>query len=75
MASGHPPYGLAALARVREMTNIGIVWHPGDDGQIPCGERASAGASLYRSGDADRRTRGEVVVHSRSLIDRASGPF
>lgn len=73
MASGHPPYSLAALARVREMTNIGIAWHPGDDGQIPCGEGAAAGA--YRSGDADRRTRVEVVVHSRSLIDRASSPF
>jgi hypothetical protein len=34
------------------MTNIGILWHPGDDGQIPCGE-AAARASLYRSGDAD----------------------
>jgi hypothetical protein len=29
MAGGHPPYSLAALARVREMTSIGIVWHSG----------------------------------------------
>jgi hypothetical protein len=38
VAGRHPPYSLAALARVREMTNIAIVWHPEDEGQIPSGE-------------------------------------
>ena len=48
---------------------------PGDDGQIPCGEGAATRTSLYRSGDADRRTRVELVVQSTSLMERASRPF
>ena len=37
--AGTRPYSLAALARVREMTSIGIVLASGDDGHIPYGRQ------------------------------------
>ena len=74
MAGGHPPYSLAALARVREMTAIGSSGSRGMTDENPL-RRRSRGRNINTERDADGRTQGEVVVQSRSLIDRASRPF
>ena len=46
MAGGHPPYSLAALARVREMTAIGSSGSRGMTDEIRCGEGDVAGISI-----------------------------